>query len=97
MYVPYHLGSHAVRGPWADVLMRHSVYSEEEFSGECSLGFTDSRLLNGSARLNLEAAGYYAGKWFEEADREAVLERLNPLIEDLEAVSHATELAVQRG
>jgi hypothetical protein len=97
MYVPYRLGSHAVHGSWADVLMRRLVYSEEGFGGEWSLGFTDSRLLNALARLNLEAAGYYAGKWFEEADREAVFERLNRLIEHLEAVSHATELAVQRG
>jgi len=33
---------------------------------------------------------------FEAADRDAVFERLEPLIDDLEAVSHATELAVQR-
>jgi hypothetical protein len=76
--------------------MQHLVYSDEGFSVEWSFGFTDNRLLNSSARLNLEATGYYAGKWFEEADRDAVFERLEPLIDDLEAVSHATELAVQR-
>jgi len=96
MYVPYRIGSHAVHGSWVDVLMRHLVYSDEGFSVEWSFGFTDSRLLNSSARLNLEAAGYYAGRWFEAADRDAVFERLEPLIDDLEAVSHATELAVQR-
>ena len=44
----------------------------------------------------MEAAGNYAGKWFDEADSDTVLERLDLLIDDLEAVSHATELAVQR-
>ena len=62
MYVPYRIGSHAVHGSWVDVLMRHLVDSDEGFSTEWSLGFTDSRLLNASAQLNLEAAGYYAGK-----------------------------------
>jgi hypothetical protein len=38
--------------------MRHLVYSEEGFSVEWSLGFTDSRLLNAPAQLNLEVAGY---------------------------------------
>ena len=96
MYVPYRISSHAVHGSWLDVLMRHLVYSDEGFSVEWTLGFTDSRLLNSSAQLNLKAAGYYAGRWFEAEDRNVVFERLEPLIDDLEAVSHATELAVQR-
>jgi hypothetical protein len=51
--------------------------------------------LNASARLDLEAAGHCAGQGFDEADRDTVFERLELLIDDLEAVSHATELAVQ--
>jgi hypothetical protein len=63
---------------------------------EWSLGFTDSRLLNACPA---EPGGRWLlrWEWFEEADREAVFERLNRLIEELEAVSDATELAVQRG
>jgi hypothetical protein len=96
MYVPYRIGSHAIHGSWVDVFLRHLVYSDEGFSVEWSFGFTDSRLLNASTRLNLEAAAYYAGKWFEEVDRDAVFERVELVIDHLEAVSHATELPFQR-
>ena len=47
--------------------MRHLVYSEGVRRGVVPLGFTDSPLLTASARLNLEAAGYYAGSATELA------------------------------
>lgn len=96
MYVGYRQWSHAVHGSWADVLMRHLTYSDDGFTVQWSLGFTDSRLLNASAEVSLGAAGHYANKWFEDEDRTAVFDRLGLLIDDLRAVSHATELAVQR-
>jgi len=96
MYVPYRVGSHAVHGSWADVVMRHLVYHDDGFAIQWSLGSTDGRLLSSPAQLNLDATGYYVAKWFTGDDRNAATERLMPLIEDLEAVSHAAELAVQR-
>jgi hypothetical protein len=47
------------RGRSADAPPRDT---EEGFSVEWSLGFTDSRPLNIPAQLDLEAAGYYAQK-----------------------------------
>ena len=47
--------------------MRHLVCLEGVRRGVVPLGFTDGRLLNASARLNLKAAGYYAGSATELA------------------------------
>jgi hypothetical protein len=66
--------------------MRHLEYSEDGFSVEWSLGATDSRLLNPTARLNLEAAGDYAARWFAEEEKEVLFDRLGALIADLEHV-----------
>ena len=96
LYIPYRGGSHAVHGTWADVLMRHLIPGAGGYSIQWSLGSTDSRLLHAPARINLEATGYYAAEWFEEADRQPLFERLEVLIADLEAVSLATEGAMQQ-
>jgi hypothetical protein len=96
-YVPYRGGSHAVHGTWADVLMRHIVYAENGFSVQWSLGVTDSRLQNPTARINLKATIRYVRRWFEEEEQVAVDERIGVLIDDLEAVSLATESAKHRG
>ena len=66
--------------------MRHLKWSEDGFTVEWSLGFTDSRLLNATARLNLEACAYYVIEWLAEEEQKPVLERIDALIDDLEVV-----------
>jgi hypothetical protein len=95
LYNSYRLGSHAVHGTWADVLMRHLVLGASGFEVEWSLGTTDSRLLSPFARLSLEAAAAYAGKWFREDDKAVIRERVKDLTGRLEAVSGATEGRLQ--
>jgi hypothetical protein len=52
--------------------------------------------LNAPAQLNLEADGYCAQKWFDEDGRTQCVTVWKCLIADLNAVSHTTELLVQR-
>lgn len=96
LYVGYREWSHAVHGSWADVLMRHLKHSDDGYGIEWSLGSTDSRLLTASARLNLEAAGFYADKWFEEEDKNALFELMPLLFDDFDLIGQATEDAIQR-
>jgi len=63
---------------------------------EWLLGKSDSRLLNPMARMNLEAAGMYGMKWFDEVDRRALDGRARALWGDLETVSRAAEALRQQ-